>query len=67
MQMLFMKMALPILVLLAESLFAAAAIGIPVWPLPSHYSLGNNVLWIAENLQFTYKALNNRVTLHSSC
>ena len=52
----------PVSKLLAASLFfAAAAVGISVWPLPSNYSTGNDVLWVAEDVLFTYKLLHNSV------
>lgn len=66
MQRFLTKTASPILLLLAEFLFATAALGISVWPLPSQYSSGNEVLWIAENVQFTYETNNNIVMFHSS-
>lgn len=65
MHMFLNKTAPPIYVLLAGSLFAAVASGISVWPLPSHYSSGDKVLWIAESVQFTYKTIGNAVFLPS--
>ena len=40
------------------------AIGISVWPLPSHYSSGNKVLWIVEDVEFTY-VVNNTTVMSS--
>ena len=56
----------PISMLLAASLFfAAAALSISVWPLPSNYSTGNDVLWVAQNVRFTYEILHNSVIQYS--
>ena len=50
----------PIAILLV--LFAAAvARGISVWPLPSNYSTGNDVFWVAEDVRFVYKVLHDSV------
>ena len=65
MQRSFVLAALPILFLLAEFL-ATSAIGISVWPLPSHYSSGNQTLWIAEDVEFTYMVVNSTVTFSST-
>ena len=40
---------------------AAVALGISVWPLPSNYSTGDDVLWIAEDVRFTYRVLHDSV------
>ncbi len=56
----------PILLLMAGSLIISATIGISVWPVPSHLSSGNGVLWIAEDLHFTYATTSNAVMFCSS-
>lgn len=56
----------PILLLLPGFLFATNALSISVWPLPSNYSYGNIVLWIAEDVQFAYETFNNIVRLLTS-
>ena len=56
----------PVLLLLAEFLVATSAIGLSVWPLPSQYSSGNKVLWIAEEAEFTYMTVNSTVTFSST-
>lgn len=63
MQILF---APPTLLLLAGFLFVTDALSISIWPLPSNYSFGNEVLWIAEDVQFIYETCNNIVMLHTS-
>lgn len=60
MQKLFQKTT-PLFYVLLAGLCAPIAIGISVWPLPHYYSFGNNVLWITENVRFTYKTTNNIV------
>lgn len=62
MQALYRDTAQGFLVLIIGSLFATVTLGISVWPLPSYYSSGNGVLWIAESVQFTYTIANNIVT-----
>lgn len=64
MQKLFKKLIPMFDFLLAGSFFATITIGISVWPLPSHYSSGNSVLWIAEDVHFTYKTSQNMVRFH---
>lgn len=66
MQMFFASMALPILLPLVGSPIATAATGISVWPLPSEYSSGSQVLWIVDDVKFTYKTANSSVLLPSS-
>ena len=61
---LFKSTAEPVLILLTGMLFATAAMSISIWPLPSYYSSGDKVLWIAENVQFTYNAVNSTVLFH---
>ena len=61
MQIPFSRAASAILVLLTASLIITAATGISVWPVPSHYSSGDKVLWIAEDVTFTYEIVNNLV------
>ena len=56
----------PILLLLAGFLVAISAMGISVWPLPSHSSSGNKVLWIAEEVEFTYMTVNSTVMFSST-
>lgn len=63
MQIFFARMALPILLLHVEYHIAIAATDISVWPLPSDYSSGNKVLWIAYDVKFRYKTSTNIVTL----
>ena len=53
----------PIFILLVLFAAAAVATGISVWPLPSNYSTGNDVLWVAEDVRFTYKVLRDSVTI----
>lgn len=67
MQRLFQKTAPPIFLMLAAagSLFATSTTGIAVWPLPSQYSYGNKVLWMAEDVQITYKTINDIVMFRS--
>ena len=52
---------LPILALVASSIVATAKADISVWPLPSHYTSGSLVLWIAEDVQLSYTAASNLV------
>ena len=52
---------LPILALVASSIVATARTNISVWPLPSHYTSGSLVLWIAEDVEFSYRAASNVV------
>lgn len=40
-------------------IFAVIASAAPLWPIPSHYSLGTEVVWISRNLQFHYSILNS--------
>ena len=49
----------PLSTLLAASLFVAAAVS--VWPLPSHYSTGDDVLWVAQEVRFSYEILHDEV------
>ena len=51
----------PIPILLVFFFAAAVALSISVWPLPSNYSTGNDVLWVAEDVRFTYKVLHDSV------
>ena len=51
----------PIPILLVFFTVAAVAMGISVWPLPSNYSTGDDVLWVAEDVRFTYKVLHDSV------
>ena len=30
----------------------------PLWPIPAQYALGEDVLWMSENVQFHYSILN---------
>lgn len=66
MQRFFVIAAPPILLLLAEFFVATSAIGISVWPLPSHYSSGNKVLWIAEEIELIYMTVNRTVTFSAT-
>ena len=50
------------LALIASFIATTAKAGISVWPLPSHYTSGDSVLWIAEDVQFTYTAPSNLVS-----
>ena len=45
----------PIPMLLVWFFAAAVARGISVWPLPSSYSTGDDVLWVAEDVRFVYE------------
>ena len=40
-------------------IFAVIASAAPLWPIPSHYSLGTEVVWMSRNLQFHYSILNS--------
>ena len=40
-------------------IFAVLSSAAPLWPIPSHYSLGTEVVWISRNLQFRYSILNS--------
>lgn len=66
MKIFFPWMALPILLSLIGSPIATSATGISVWPLPSEYSSGSKVLWIADDVKFTYETANSVVILPSS-
>lgn len=66
MQTFFARMTLAILFLLVGSPVATAATGISVWPIPSEYSSGSKVLWIADDVKFAYKTAISTVLLLSS-
>ena len=51
----FFRTASAILLLLTGRLSITAAADIVVWPVPSYYSSGDKVLWIAEDVVFTYE------------
>ena len=61
MQVPLSRVASAVLLLLTGSITVTAATGASVWPVPSHYSSGDKVLWIAEDVVFTYEIVNNLV------
>ena len=44
---------------LAIGAYALIASAAPLWPLPLHYSLGNQVVWMSRDVQFHYSVLNS--------
>ena len=40
-------------------IFAVISSAAPLWPIPSHYALGTEVVWMSRNLQFHYSILNS--------
>ena len=61
MQISLFRTALAILLLQTGSLIFTAATNMSIWPVPSYYSSGDKVLWIAEDVVFTYEIVNSIV------